>query len=109
MNRVTAKEVNKIFKATNKLSYKVFFFTIYSLGLRLEEGIRLKVGDIDSSRMRVHIRYAKGNKDRLVPLPEKTLQLLRKFWLVFRPKNSDHNIGNINYSQITCIKPVIFV
>ena len=74
--------------ATSKLSYRVFFFTAYSLGLRLGEGIALKVGDIDSVNMRVHIRDAKVNnkvnKDRLVPLPEKTLQVLRDFWSVHR-------------------------
>jgi integrase len=64
------------------LSYKVFFFTIYSMGLRLGEGIKLTVGDIDSDHMRAHIRNAKGNKDRLVPLPQKTLRILRNFWTV---------------------------
>jgi len=39
------------------------------MGLRLGEGLNLQVGDIDATRMRVHIRNAKGNKDRLVPLP----------------------------------------
>jgi len=69
-----------LFTATNKLSYKVFFFTIYSMGLRLGEGIKLSVGDIDAQNMRVHIRNAKGNKDRLVPLPESTLHIMRNFW-----------------------------
>jgi len=50
------------------LSYRVFYFTIYSLALRLGEGLRLEVGDIDALRQRVHIRDAKGNKDRFVPL-----------------------------------------
>lgn len=50
------------------------------MGLRLGEGIRLTVGDIDADNMRVHIRNAKGNKDRLVPLPESTLHIMRKFW-----------------------------
>lgn len=62
------------------MDYQVFFFTIYSMGLRLSEGINLKVGDIDAEHMRVHIRDAKGNKDRLVPMPHKTLQVLRQFW-----------------------------
>ncbi|EFK07280.1 conserved domain protein [delta proteobacterium NaphS2] len=66
------------------MSYKVFFFTTYSMGLRLGEGIRLTVGDIDSVNMRVHIRDAKGNKDRLVPLPENTLRVLRNFWQVHK-------------------------
>ena len=79
-NIVTVEEARRLFKATNTLSYRVLFFTLYSLGLRLGEGLRLEVGDIDGARMRVHIRDAKGNKDRLVPLPETTLALLRRFW-----------------------------
>lgn len=77
---VTVDEVQQLFLSTRKLSYRVFFFTLYSMGLRLGEGLRLQVGDIDASRQRVHIRDAKGNKDRLVPLPLNTLQVLRQFW-----------------------------
>jgi site-specific recombinase XerD len=77
-------QVNMLCAATSKLSYKVFFFTIYSMGLRLGEGIKLKVGDIDTGSMRVHIRDAKGNKDRLVPLPVNTLRVMRNFWAVHR-------------------------
>lgn len=54
------------------------------MGLRLGEGIRLTVGDIDSGNMRVYIHNAKGNKDRLVLLPENTLRILRRFWAVHR-------------------------
>lgn len=79
---VTIEESRRIFAATRVLSYRVFFFTLYSLGLRLGEGLRLQVGDIDAARARVHIRDAKGNKDRFVPLPQATLQLLRRFWPV---------------------------
>jgi integrase len=79
---VTVDEARQLFLATRKLSYRVFFFTLYSMGLRLGEGLRLQVGDIDAVRMRVHIRNAKGNKDRLVPLPLKTLRVLRRFWSV---------------------------
>lgn len=77
---VTPAQAQQIFMLTRKLSYRVFFFTVYSLGLRLGEGLRLKVGDIDATRQRVHIRDAKGNKDRFVPLPDNTLQVLRRFW-----------------------------
>ena len=79
---VTVVEVEKLFTMTRFLSYRVFFFTLYSLGLRLGEGLRLTVADIDAARMRVHIRDAKGNKDRLVPLPLATLACLRRFWQV---------------------------
>jgi integrase/recombinase XerD len=81
---VTVDEAQCLFQSTRVLSYRVFFFTLYSLGLRLGEGLRLEVGDIDASRQRVHIRDAKGNKDRLVPLPAATLDLLRRFWQVHR-------------------------
>ena len=54
------------------------------MGLRLGEGLRLHTGDIDGVWHRVHIRNAKGNKDRLVPLPTKTLQVLRRFWGVHK-------------------------
>jgi site-specific recombinase XerD len=81
---VTVEEAQRLFQATQTLSYKVFYFTLYSLGLRLGEGLRLQIGDIDAERQRVHIRDAKGNKDRLVPLPEQTLVLLRRFWQIHR-------------------------
>ena len=81
---VSIEQAKQLFAATNKLSYKVFFFTLYSMGLRLGEGIKLTVGDIDSTNMRMHIRDAKGNKDRLVPLPESTLRILRDFWSLHR-------------------------
>ena len=81
---VTVEEAQRLFQATRVASYRVFFFTLYSLGLRLGEGLRLQVGDIDAQRGRVHIRDAKGNKDRLVPLPEATLDLLRRFWQLHR-------------------------
>ena len=81
---VTIEEARRIFAATRVLSYRVFFFTLYSLGLRLGEGLRLQVGDIDAVRERVHVRDAKGNRDRFVPLPRATHQLLRRFWRVHR-------------------------
>ncbi|PKM10424.1 MAG: recombinase [Gammaproteobacteria bacterium HGW-Gammaproteobacteria-3] len=81
---VTVEEAQRLFLATHTLSYRVFFFTLYSQGLRLGEGLRLQVTDIDAARQRVHIRDAKGNKDRLVPLPAATLDLLRRFWQVHR-------------------------
>jgi integrase/recombinase XerD len=81
---VTVEQAGRWFAATRIRSYRVFYFTAYSLGLRLGEGLRLQVGDIDAARQRVPIRDAKGNKDRLVPLPEVTRDLLRRFWQVHR-------------------------
>ena len=81
---ITIEEATRLFRGTHKLSYRVFYFTVYSLGLRLGEGLRLEVGDLNAGRQRVHIRDAKGHKDRFVPLPDVTLDLLRRFWLVHR-------------------------
>ena len=81
---VTVAEAKRLFCATRVVSYRVFYFTLYSLGLRLGEGLRLQVGDIDAARGRVHIRDAKGNRDRFVPLPQATHHLLRRFWQVHR-------------------------
>lgn len=81
---VTVAEAKRLFAATRVVSYRVFFFTLYSLGLRLGEGLRLQVGDIDAVRGRAHIRDAKGNRDRFVPLPQATHNLLQRFWQVHR-------------------------
>jgi len=81
---VTVEQMQRIIAATKVLSYRVFFYTLYSLGLRLGEGLRLEVGDIDADRQRVQIRDAKGNKDRFVPLPTATLLTLRRHWAVHR-------------------------
>lgn len=81
---VTVEQAQALFSATRTLSYKVFFFTLYSLGLRLGEGLALQVSDIDADRLRVHVRDAKGNRDRLVPLPAATLAVLRRFWATHR-------------------------
>ena len=81
---VTVEEAARLFATTRVLSYRVFFFTLYSLGLRLGEGLRLQVGDIDAGRARIHIRDSKGNKDRFVPLPVATLAVLRRFWQTHR-------------------------
>jgi integrase/recombinase XerD len=81
---VTVEEAQRLIQGTQTLSYRVFFFTLYSLGLRLGEGLGLTVADIDAARRRVHIRAGKGNKDRFVPLPDRTLELLRRFWRIHR-------------------------
>lgn len=81
---LSINELKKVFPSIKKQAYRTYLITVYSMGLRLSEALNLKIGDIDSSRMAVHIRSAKGNKDRFVPLPEKTLYLLRKYWAVHR-------------------------
>jgi len=76
-------EVHRLLHSIRLLRYRVCLTTIYSCGLRLSEGTHLKVEDIDGDRGLISVRHSKGHmgkKDRNVPLPQKTLQLLREQW-----------------------------
>ena len=76
-------EVHELLSNIRLLRYRVCLTTIYSCGLRLSEGTHLKVEDIDGDRGFIGVRKSKGHmgdKDRNVPLPQKTLELLREQW-----------------------------
>lgn len=77
---LSATEVRQILAAVPALDHRVALTTIYSCGLRLGEALHLEVGDIDAERMFLHIRAGKGNRDRYVPLPQRTLLRLRECW-----------------------------
>lgn len=81
---LTREEFQKVISAVRMVRYKVYLFTVYSMGLRLGEALNLRVGDIDSQQMKIHIRQGKGNKDRFVDLPQITLMALRSFWKTHR-------------------------
>ncbi|UXI04248.1 site-specific integrase [Photobacterium sp. TY1-4] len=77
---LTPHEVGLLITLTRQPRYQVFFFTLYSLGLRLGEGLSLTTADIDARTMQVHVREGKGGKDRRVPLPNRTLAVMRQHW-----------------------------
>jgi integrase/recombinase XerD len=79
---LSVEEVKRILDCLHCLHYRACLSTIYSCGLRLQEGVHLQVQDIDSARMMLHVRQGKGNKDRYVPLPQNTLELLRQWWSI---------------------------
>ncbi|MFT5323747.1 MAG: integrase/recombinase XerD [Planctomycetaceae bacterium] len=81
---LTVDEVQRIMNAIQRPRFRAYFWTVYSCGLRLNEALALQVGDIDSERMRIHIHRGKGAKDRLVPLPASTLDVLREYWKTHR-------------------------
>jgi site-specific recombinase XerD len=81
---LTIDEVHQIMDAVRTPHNKAFLWTVYSLGLRLQEGLALEVGDIDGARMLVHVHRGKGAKDRYVPLPVSTLAMLRTYWATHR-------------------------
>ena len=63
---LTSGQVHQIIDACNTDRMAVYFWTVYSLGLRMQEGLNLQVGDIDSERMMVHVHRGKGAKDRYI-------------------------------------------
>jgi len=80
----TREEARQIINTVRKLRYRVFFFFVYSLGLRISEALAVEVTDIRHQERRVLIRDGKGGVDRYVPLPEMTYQVLRRFWPTHR-------------------------
>jgi len=81
---LSREEVSQILGCVRKSPYRACLSTIYACGLRLQEGLRLQVADIDSARMMIHVRQGKGRQDRYVPLPQRTLELLRQYWASHR-------------------------
>lgn len=77
-------EVRQLLSAVTSPQNKAFLTCVYSCGLRLNEALHLQTGDIDSDRMRIHVHRGKGAKDRYVPLPNSTLQLLRTYWVTHK-------------------------
>jgi site-specific recombinase XerD len=81
---LTREEVWQVIHATTEPHNLAYFQTVYTCGLRLSEGLNLTVHDIDGKRLQIKIRAGKGAKDRLVPLPRETYELLRRYWLTHR-------------------------
>jgi len=81
---LSREEVNGILSKVATFHNLVFLSTIYSCGLRLQEGLFLQVSDIDGKRKLIHVHRGKGAKDRYVPLPDTTYALLRRYWLTHR-------------------------
>ena len=81
---ITRKQVLQIVAAARTQRMAVYFWTVYSLGLRMQEGLNLQIGDIDAERGMVHVYRGKGAKDRYVPLPTSTLEMLRQYWATHR-------------------------
>jgi integrase/recombinase XerD len=105
---LAAAEVRKILGAVLALDQRVALITIYSCGLRLGEALNLQVGDIDSQRLLIHIRGGKGNRDRYVPLPQRTLALLRECWKSHRhpqwlfPSKGHNGAGAATATESMC-------
>jgi len=83
---LSPEEVARLLAAAPGLKYQAALSIAYGAGLRVSEVISLKVGDIDSARMLIRVDQGKGHKDRYVMLSQPLLELLRRWWLVKRPR-----------------------
>lgn len=89
----------------NNLKHKTILTLTYSVGLRVSEIINIKIENIDSNKMVIFIKNAKGKKDRIVPLSEHVLILLRKYYKKYKPKLYLFNGQNsLQYSIGSCQK-----
>lgn len=79
-------EVAKLIESASSAYHRVILTTLYATGMRRAELARLKVSDIDSARMVIHIRQGKGGKDRDVTLSPRLLEILRDYWKWRKPQ-----------------------
>jgi len=110
---LSPEEVVRLFAAVRNPRDLLILQAAYAAGLRVSEVVRLQAGDIDSSRMTLHFRCAKGRKDRFVPLSAALLERLRCYWRQHRPaswlfpgaKPGSHlSVGNV---QRACHRAVL--
>ena len=86
---LTKEELSAFFNACDNYMYKTIFMLIYGSGLRISEAVNLKVEDIDSKKMRIFVRAGKGGKDRYTVLPQTSLEMLRKYYQMYRPNHPE--------------------
>jgi len=83
---LSQEEAVRLIEGASNLFHRAMLMTLYSTGIRRAELCHLKVEDIDSERMLVHVRHGKGGRDRSVPLSPKLLETLREYWHWMKPK-----------------------
>ena len=98
---LSGTEVCGLLDAIASTKHRAIVMTTYGLGLRISEVCRLRVEDIDSKRMLVHVRNAKGARDRFVPLPERVLFTLRHYWVADRPRGPQLFPGGTLGSEVS--------
>lgn len=84
---LSSDEVKNLIDSIINLKHKTLLSLVYSAGLRIGEALQLRVSDIDSKRMLIHIKSAKGKKDRYTLLSTNFLELLRYYYKTYKPKD----------------------
>lgn len=83
---LSVQEVFKLIAVTHNLKHKAMLQLSYSCGLRVGELVALEINDFNKHNLTLHIKGAKGFKDRIVPVPAETMNLLREYYLQYKPK-----------------------
>ena len=83
---LSQEEVARLIDSAPNLMQHTMLMTLYATGLRRAELCHLKVSDIDSERMVIHVRQGKGSRDRDVPLTPKLIETLREYWRWMKPR-----------------------
>ena len=86
---LSSKELDVFFNACEDYRYKTVFMLIYGSGLRISEATNLRIEDIDSENMRLFVRNGKGERQRYTVLPERSLEMLRKCYKIYKPNHPD--------------------
>lgn len=86
-NVLSKEEVKLILESLSNIKHKSMLCLIYACGLRRSELLHLKLSDVDSKRGVLIIRQSKNKKDRITPLSEKIVLMLREYYRIYRPKN----------------------
>lgn len=81
---LSIEDTRKLLESIRLPCHYAFFWTVYSMGLRMQEALNLQVKDIDAKRGLIHVQRGKGHKDRMVPLAPKPLELMRQYWATHR-------------------------
>ena len=89
---LTKEELSTFFNACENYMYKTIFMMIYGSGLRVSEAVNLRIEDIDSRKMRIFVRAGKGGKDRYTVLPKTSLEMLRKYYKMYKLKHLEGNL-----------------
>lgn len=102
---LSKQEVSKILQHTNNIKHKCILSVIYSAGLRVSELVNLKLSDIDSDRMAIRVKDAKGRKDRYTLLSTQVLKELRIYYKEYKPKiNLFEGLHGHQYSPTSVLK-----
>ncbi|OAD44928.1 tyrosine-type recombinase/integrase [Polaribacter atrinae] len=83
---LSGSEIKSLFNTLTNLKHKALLCLLYSAGLRIGEAINLEINDIDSKRMLIHIKQAKGKKDRYTLLSPVFVKILREYYIAYKPE-----------------------